>query len=44
MPGIDFKLTAMFISNIKNIDRFDSADKLAHYAGIAPTEYSSDKS
>ena len=44
MPGIDFKLAAMFISNIKNIDRFDSADKLARYAGIAPSKYSSGKS
>lgn len=41
MPGIDFKLAAMFISNIRNIDRFGSADKLARYAGLAPVEYSS---
>jgi len=44
MPGIDFKLAALFISNIKNIDRFDSADQLARYAGLAPVEYSSGKS
>jgi len=44
MPGIDFRLAAHFISNIKNIDRFDSADQLARYAGIAPVEYSSGKS
>jgi len=41
MPGIGFKMAAMFISNIKNIDRFDSASKLARYAGLAPAEYSS---
>ena len=44
MPGIDFKLAAMFISYIKDINRFDSADKLACYSGIAPSEYSSGKS
>jgi len=44
MPGIDFRLAAIFISNIKNIDRFDFADQLARYAGIAPVEYSSGKS
>jgi len=44
MPNIDFKLAALFISNIKNIDRFDSADQLACYAGLAPVEYSSGKS
>jgi len=44
MPGIDFRLAAIFISNIKNIDRFDLADQLARYAGIAPVEYSSGKS
>ena len=44
MPGIDFKLAAIFISYIKDIDRFDSADKLARYSGIAPSEYSSGSS
>jgi transposase len=44
MPGISYKLAAMFISNIRNINRFDSADKLARYAGLAPAEYSSGKS
>jgi len=41
MPGIGFKLAALFISNIKNIDRFESANKLARYAGLAPVEHSS---
>jgi len=41
MPGIGFKMAAMFISSIKNIDRFDSASKLARYAGLAPVEHSS---
>ncbi|SDL22767.1 transposase [Halarsenatibacter silvermanii] len=33
MPGIDYKLAAMLISNIRNIDRFDSADELTKHAG-----------
>jgi transposase len=41
MPGIGFKLAALFISNIKNIDRFESASKLARFAGLAPVEHSS---
>jgi len=44
MPGIGFILAAEFIANIRNINRFDSASKLARYAGLAPAEYSSGKS
>lgn len=44
MPGINYKLAAQFISYIKDIDRFDSADELARYSGIAPSQYSSGKS
>ena len=44
MPGISYTLAAEFIANIRNINRFDSADKLARYAGLAPAEYSSGKS
>jgi transposase len=44
MPGISYTLAAKFIANIRNINRFDSADKLARYAGLAPAEYSSGKS
>lgn len=43
MPGIGYVLAAKIIANIKNIDRFDSADELARYAGIAPSKYSSGK-
>lgn len=42
--GINYKLAAKLISNIKNIDRFNSADKMARYAGLIPSEYSSGKS
>ena len=41
MVGIDKVLGAKIISEIGNIDRFPSADKLARYAGIAPVSYSS---
>jgi len=44
MPGMDYKLAAKFISYIRNIDRFDSGDKLARYAGLAPVERSSGRS
>lgn len=44
MPGIGTILAATFISNIKNINRFNSASKLARYAGIAPVQHSSGKS
>jgi len=41
MPGFGFKMAAMLISSIKNIDKFDLASKLACYAGLAPVEHSS---
>ena len=44
MPGIGTILAATFISNIKDINRFSSASKLARYAGIAPVQHSSGKS
>ena len=39
--GIDKVLSAKIISEIGNIDRFSSADKLAKYSGIAPVSFSS---
>jgi transposase len=41
MIGIDLVTAAGFISNIGDIGRFSSADKLAKYCGIAPIDYSS---
>lgn len=41
MIGIDLVTAASFISEIGEINRFSSADKLAKYAGIAPIDYSS---
>jgi transposase len=42
--GIDKVLAAKIISEIGNIDRFTSSDKLARYAGIAPVSFSSGNS
>ncbi len=39
--GIDKVMASKIISEIGNIDRFSSADKLAKYAGIAPVSFSS---
>jgi len=41
MIGIDLVTAAGFISEIGDIGRFSSADKLAKYSGIAPIDYSS---
>lgn len=44
MPGISYNLAAQFIAEIGDINRFNSANQLARYAGLAPTEQSSGKS
>jgi len=44
MPGIGCTLAAQFIAEIGHIERFNSADQLARYAGLAPAEHSSGKS
>ncbi len=41
MPGIDTVLASKIVSEIGDIDRFRSPDKLAKFAGIAPYEHSS---
>ncbi len=41
MIGIDLVTAAGFISEIGDIGRFPSVDKLAKYCGIAPIDYSS---
>jgi len=41
MPGINYKLAAKFIAEIGDISRFDSADQLARYAGLAPARKNS---
>ncbi len=41
MPGIGNVLAAQLVAEIGDIRRFDSAHKLAKYAGIAPVNFSS---
>ncbi len=41
MKGINTVMAAEFISEIGDIQRFSSPDKLAKYSGIAPVSYSS---
>lgn len=41
MPGISTVTAAALIAQIGDISRFDSPDKLARYAGIAPVKFSS---
>jgi transposase len=41
MIGIDLVTAAGFISEIGDIGRFSSSDKLAKYSGVAPIDYSS---
>ena len=41
MPGIDFKLAALFISNIKTLIDLSQPVNLARYADLAPVEHSS---
>ena len=44
MTGLGNTLAGIFEAEIGQIERFDSADKLARYAGIPPAEKSSGKS
>ncbi len=44
IPGIALLTAASIIGAIKNINNFNSADSIAAYAGIAPSEYRSGSS
>jgi hypothetical protein len=41
MPGINLNTASHIVSEIGDINRFSSADKLARFAGIAPVSFSS---
>jgi len=43
IPGISHTLGAMIISEIGDMDRFDSPDKILAYAGLSPSTYQSGK-
>ena len=41
VPGVSFKLAASILAEISDINRFDSPEKLASYAGLVPSVYQS---
>ena len=41
IPGISYRMGAMILAEIGDIDRFDSPDKILAYAGLSPTTYQS---
>ncbi len=41
IPGINYRMGAMIISEIGSFDRFDSPDKLLAYAGLSPSTHQS---
>ena len=41
IPGISYRMGAMIIAEIGDFNRFDSADKILAYAGMAPSTYQS---
>lgn len=41
IPGISYRMGAMILSEIGDIRRFDSPDKILAYAGLSPTTYQS---
>lgn len=43
LPGCNTVLAAQVLAEVRNIDRFKSADSLAKYAGLSPREKSSGK-
>ena len=43
IPGISHTLGAMIISEIGDMDRFESPDKILAYAGLSPSTYQSGK-
>lgn len=43
IPGISFRMGAMILAEIGDINRFDSPDKILAYAGLSPSTYQSGK-
>ena len=41
IPGINYRMGAMILAEIGDINRFDSPDKILAYAGLSPTTYQS---
>ena len=43
IPGMGFRIAAMILAEIGDIDRFDSPDKLLAFSGFSPSTYQSGK-
>ncbi|MBV4426594.1 transposase, partial [Clostridium tyrobutyricum] len=41
IPGINYRMGAMIIAEIGDIERFDSPDKILAYSGLSPSIYQS---
>ncbi len=41
IPGINYRMGAMIIAEIGDIERFDSPDKILAYSGLSPSTYQS---
>ena len=41
IPGINYRMGAMILAEIGDINKFDSPDKILAYAGLSPTTYQS---
>lgn len=39
IPGINYRMGAMIITEIGDFSRFDSPDKILAYAGLSPSTY-----
>lgn len=39
IPGIDYRMGAIILSEVGDFSRFDSADELLAYAGMSPSTY-----
>ena len=43
IPGMGFRMAAMILAEIGDINNFDSPDKILAYSGVSPTTYQSGK-
>lgn len=43
IPGMGFRMAAMILAEIGDINKFDSPDKILAYSGVSPTTYQSGK-
>lgn len=41
IPGINYRMGAMIIAEVGDLNRFDSPDRILAYAGLSPSTYQS---